>query len=61
MEPIYPHLESQRLSKVLHDIGEIDRTQFGKDLKNAGRTLILSDGELSEQEAYEVIQGKRYC
>jgi len=55
MEPIYPHLESQRLSKVLHDIGEIGRTQFGKDLKNAGRTLILSDGEMSEQVSCEVI------
>jgi hypothetical protein len=32
---------------------EIDKSQFDKNLKAAGRILILSNREMSEQEAYE--------
>lgn len=35
------------------DRGELDKSQFDKKLKNAGRILILSNREMSEQEAYE--------
>jgi hypothetical protein len=35
------------------DRGELDKTQFDKSLKNAGRILILSNRKMSEQEAYE--------
>ena len=35
------------------DRGELDKGQFDKNLKNAGRILILSNREMSEQEAYE--------
>lgn len=36
------------------DRGELDKSQFDKKLKNAGRILILSNREMSEQEAYEL-------
>jgi hypothetical protein len=35
------------------DRGELDKNQFDKSLKNAGRILILSNRKMSEQEAYE--------
>jgi len=35
------------------DRGELDKSQFDEKLKNAGRILILSNREMSEQEAYE--------
>jgi len=35
------------------DKGEIDKDQFDKNLKKAGRILILSNREMSEQEEYE--------
>lgn len=35
------------------DKGEIDRNQFDKNFKKAGRILILSNRKMSEQEAYE--------
>jgi hypothetical protein len=35
------------------DRGEIDKNQFDKNLKKAGRILILSNREMSEHEAYE--------
>ena len=35
------------------DRGEIDKSQFDKKFKKAGRILILSNRKMSEQEAYE--------
>ena len=35
------------------DRGEIDKNQFDKNLKKAGRILILANRVMSEQEAYE--------
>lgn len=46
-------LEERNIIYDKLDRGEIDRNQFNKNLKNAGRILILSNREMSEQEAYE--------
>ena len=35
------------------DRGEVDKNQFDKNFKKAGRILILSNRKMSEQEAYE--------
>lgn len=35
------------------DRGKLDKSQFDKKLKNAGRILILSNKEMSKQDAYE--------